>query len=345
MACSAARPDRGIRRSRRSQALGYASLLAFCCCCSHLSFVAGPSWRRAPQRIGGSWGGWRLPLGCPRLGAPLAAATKEVALEPPEAAVAEEWEAEASRCWAPVEDGEVPGFIADLMSPPEDAGGRDSTPWQRELALARKAERAQPEAQRKGERHEEQFISYYSGAAASAGANDVRLQDFKMAMSFFGKATMEAPKSGVVLEVGCGDAWMARHLALSGRFDRVFAVDTFMKTLQTARGNAEKEGILPEDNFFLARADVRSDQPLPFKEGSADFLWWGLGLHKAKDPKVAFKHLFDVLRPGGLLLLTAPIAAVMPEEAMMIASDAGFEEVGVRLPRNTVFALQAVKPV
>jgi len=203
---------------------------------------------------------------------------------------------------------------------------------------------------------EDKLIFYYSGKHAH-DTPDVCAKDYSMAMQFFldladekdkekgivpgGEGGVNRRSAGVALDLCCGDGLMARRFAQSGRFGRVFALDISRQVLRMTKRAAEEERTNPEDGLYLARADV---QALPFRDGEVDVAWWGLGMHMTRDPELALKEIFRVLRPGGRLLATTTAASYMPEQVAKMATDAGFEEIGMRVPRYSVFALQAIKP-
>lgn len=186
------------------------------------------------------------------------------------------------------------------------------------------------------------MIYYYSGKHAR-DTPDACAKDYAMALRFFEEAApgAGAARGGALLDLGCGDGLMARRFAQSGRFRRVFALDLSRGRLEAARRAAEEERLTPEDGLLLARADALE---LPLRRGAVDFVWWGLGPHVVRDLPAALRSVFGVLRPGGRLLATTLSEAFMPEELARMATEAGFSELGLRVPRYSVYALQAVRP-
>lgn len=239
------------------------------------------------------------------------------------------WQEEAARCWAPGEDGIAAGFIGDMVP-----SGREYDPLTRTYANTDK--KPEPQDARPWQRFE-------GGAPDVAEAGDQRAEDFASAMRFFGKEGREASAGGVVVDVGCGEGYMARRFTRSGRFDAVFAFDVDWRQLEAARTAAEEDRLSPEKGFFLLRADA---QALPFRDGVVDFAWWGMGMHKVQDAGATLKAVAAALRPGGRLVATT-IASILPgrkpEDVERKAHEAGFSEVTVEQPRDTEIVLRAVK--
>lgn len=283
----------------------------------------------------------------------LAVAQSEVSSATCEAnisAFADEWQPEAERCWAPRAKGVVPGFIANMMEKgveydvslrsyvrrevPEEKPAADRL-WRR-----LEGERVKPKAPVL-HTQQDNFIYYYSGKQARDNQSD-RDKDYNLVKQFFMDGVMEdSGAERVALDVGCGDAFMARRLAQSGKFSRVYAVDTSWRQLDSARQAAEEERTGPEDGLFLLRADA---QALPFRDCQVDCVSWGLGLHTVEDPAVALKSIFSVMRPGGKLFATTIMSGYIPEDIARMAAEAGFEQLGMRVPRSGVYAFQAVRP-
>lgn len=239
------------------------------------------------------------------------------------------WQEEASRCWAPGEDGFAPGFIGDMVLP-----GTEYDPLTRTYFKTEK----KPEPQ-----DARPWIRLGGGAAEVADAGDQRAEDVAAALRFFGKEGEEASKGGVLADVGCGQGYMARRLLRSGLFDAALALDVDWRQLEAARAAAEEDRLSPEKGLFLLRADA---QALPFRDGLIDFAWWGMGMHKVQDAGAALKSVADALRPGGRLLATT-ISSILPgrgpEDIARKASEAGFTEVSVEQPRESEIVLRAVK--
>jgi len=248
--------------------------------------------------------------------------------------VREEWRQEAERCWGAGPDGLAPGFIAEMAmaSGKGDESGGEEQPWRR-LPGERQAALSAPALAT----HQDSMIYYYSGKQAM-DTPDVCAKDYAMAMQFFSEG-LEG--DAAVLDLCCGDGLMARRFAQSGSFRRVFGADLNRKQLQAARRAAEEERTSPEDGLFLLRADV---QALPLREEQVDRAWWGMGLHMVDDPGAAFREIFRVLRPGGRLVATTLSESFIPEELARLATEAGFTNLQLKVPRYSIYALLAVKP-
>lgn len=242
---------------------------------------------------------------------------------------ADEWRDEARRCWAADADGTVPGWMGDM------------TPVGREYD---RLVRMYVETDKKPQPREVRPWRVLEGAEAEAeDAQDQRQEDFQRAMRFFDKEGDGAQAGGTVLDVGCGMGYMARRLAQSGLFDATLAFDVDWCQLEVARSDAERHGVGPGDGLFVLRADA---QELPFREGCADFAWWGMGLHKVQDAGAALAAVAAALRPGGRLLATT-IPSILPggraEDIERKAREAGFGDVRVEQPRDSEIVLEAVK--
>ncbi len=103
-----------------------------------------------------------------------------------------------------------------------------------------------------------------------------------------------------VLDVGCGDGWVARRLAGAGA--RVVGVDPQPEALDRARAGGTAPGI----RYLQAAA-----QELPLPEKSFDVVIFFNSLHHvpvaAMDAAIA--EAARVLRPEGLLYVQEPLAA------------------------------------
>lgn len=233
--------------------------------------------------------------------------------------VAEEWQAEAGRCWDVDGFGVVPGFIAEMTSA-KDREAPDESPPDKKFWRRLEGERAGAYAAPSLHTEEDTMVYYYSGKHAR-DTPDVCAKDYQMAMQLFGESSLAS--KATVLDLSCGDGLMARRFTQSGDFERVFAVDISRKQLEALRRAAEEERTTPEDGLFLARGDAAA---LPFSDGQVDFVWWGLGLHMVKDPAAAMRSIFRVMRPGGRLLATTLSEAFIPEELARITTEAGFTD-------------------
>lgn len=149
--------------------------------------------------------------------------------------------------------------------------------------------------------------------------------DFQLALEFFGRWDEEPRSTGMVLDLGCGDALMARRFVQSKHFQTVFAVDILWAPLAAARAAAEAENTF-KDGLLMLRGDAQS---LPFREKQLDFVWWGLGIHKVQDAEKALRNIKEVLKPGGRMIATTRTFLYPPFELRLMAKTAGLENISV----------------
>lgn len=248
------------------------------------------------------------------------ALSEDVARQSPAAHFADAWQAEAARCWDPDPDGEVPGFIADML--PEEG----------ELTLSARAER--PQMHRRWNIKRSQLPQ-------EEWARD---RDCKLAMHFFSASL--GGNAAVVADVSCGDAFFARRFQASGNFGQVYALDISWPVLEYARGLAESSGVAA-GNLRLVQGDA---EDLPFREKSMDCVMWGMGLHMVSRPSAALRSICSCLRPtGGLLYATCAnqVRDVKEPGAAGLAQmveEAGLAVVDVREEGSARFVLEAVRP-
>ncbi|PHN05654.1 class I SAM-dependent methyltransferase [Flavilitoribacter nigricans] len=106
----------------------------------------------------------------------------------------------------------------------------------------------------------------------------------------------EVPReAGTVLDVGCGNAWVAGHFCPRGK--AVISMDI-------APRNPEKGlQLYPFPNHLALVADVYA---LPFPDGSLDTIIASEIIEHVADPGLFLEKLLKALRPGGKLILTTP---------------------------------------
>lgn len=99
----------------------------------------------------------------------------------------------------------------------------------------------------------------------------------------------------LVLDVGCGGAWLASALVPEGR--QVISMD-----ISTTNPIRAVEVVQSPQHFGLV-ADVYS---LPVKPGTVDCIVASEIIEHVKDPELFLACLFNALRPGGTLIVTTP---------------------------------------
>jgi len=106
--------------------------------------------------------------------------------------------------------------------------------------------------------------------------------------------------SGVVVELGAGSCWLSAALACLDEVDRVVAVDFSRRRLTT---------IAPASIALLEAPPAKIERRIAdyYATGldpeSADLVVMDAAFHHASDPARLARVVFDLLRPGGTLLL------------------------------------------
>lgn len=104
-----------------------------------------------------------------------------------------------------------------------------------------------------------------------------------------------------ILDVGCGNAWVAGHFCPRGV--AVTSLDIALinpvKALET----------YPFDNHHAVVADVYA---LPFRAATFDCIIASEIIEHVADPRLFMERLLEVLRPGGKLIVTTPFAEQIP---------------------------------
>jgi 2-polyprenyl-3-methyl-5-hydroxy-6-metoxy-1,4-benzoquinol methylase len=112
------------------------------------------------------------------------------------------------------------------------------------------------------------------------------------------------PKSGRILEIGCGAGFLTVELAKRGYI--VNAVDVSEPMLRLAHANAQNASVI--ERVRLSRADVHA---LPFRVGSMDLVV-ALGLISwLASPRDAMCEVARVMKPGGYVLFSTPNRACL----------------------------------
>jgi SAM-dependent methyltransferase/uncharacterized protein YbaR (Trm112 family) len=104
-----------------------------------------------------------------------------------------------------------------------------------------------------------------------------------------------AKTCSVVLDVGCGNAWLAGDLIKKGM--HVISMDISLKNPLRAQEN------YPGSNHFGLVADVYN---LPLNENSVDCIVASEIMEHVVDPELFISKLYRAMKPGGKLIVTTP---------------------------------------
>lgn len=102
-------------------------------------------------------------------------------------------------------------------------------------------------------------------------------------------------KAELILDVGCGNGWVANHFLKKGK--KVISMD--ISTQNPTRVLKEN----PSENHAAIIADVFH---LPFKKNSMDAIIASEIMEHVYDPRLFVQKLFEVLKPGGKLIIITP---------------------------------------
>jgi ubiquinone/menaquinone biosynthesis C-methylase UbiE len=110
------------------------------------------------------------------------------------------------------------------------------------------------------------------------------------------KALTQHRPQGVLVDIGCGPGYLAA--AISRRFPglTVTGLDISDEMVRLAKRNWSSS--YPGVEFLMGDA-----QQLPFADNSVDFVVSSLSLHHWVEPRVAFREVHRVLKPGGQFLI------------------------------------------
>ncbi len=106
----------------------------------------------------------------------------------------------------------------------------------------------------------------------------------------------EIEASDLVLDVGCGRAWVAQQLCVD-KNNRVISMDISRANPINAIKNN------PKNNHFAVVADVYN---LPFKPDTFDTIIASEIIEHVADPKIFIDKLIEVLKPKGKLIISTP---------------------------------------
>jgi SAM-dependent methyltransferase len=107
-----------------------------------------------------------------------------------------------------------------------------------------------------------------------------------------------APDTKRIVDVGSGTG--TGTFALSAAFPKaqVTAVDSDEDMLTAVRRGAIEQKL--SDRIATDRADIAAAAP---NVRGADLVWSSNAMHEVSDPSAAYRNLFQILRPGGALLI------------------------------------------
>lgn len=114
--------------------------------------------------------------------------------------------------------------------------------------------------------------------------------------NFILRASPKTPS--LVLDFGCGDGYLSYWLARKGH--RVIGCDISLTSLRLAKDQINKQ------NDSINIRFVRSSENLPFPKEIFDFVVLADVIEHIPQPHEVLFNLYQVLKPGGKLLLSTP---------------------------------------
>ena len=108
------------------------------------------------------------------------------------------------------------------------------------------------------------------------------------------------PQTKTILDVGCGNAWLARAMVNN---------DTTVVSMDVSTRNPVQA--LKKVPHFRHEALIADVYHLPIKENSIDCVVGSEIMEHVTDPRLFIEKLIRVLRPGGKLIITTPYNEVI----------------------------------
>jgi ubiquinone/menaquinone biosynthesis C-methylase UbiE len=113
-----------------------------------------------------------------------------------------------------------------------------------------------------------------------------------------------------VLDLGCGTGDFGIRIAKRGDSPRVsiLGVDYVLDGLRRSRDRMESLDTVekPEVRLVVANLEVAEGRRIPFRSGGFDAVLVSLLVSYLEEPEQLLRAVFELLRPGGRLVLSAP---------------------------------------
>lgn len=149
-----------------------------------------------------------------------------------------------------------------------------------------------------------------TAASPAAQDNSAKLSADQVIVSEKLCALVAIPAGARVLDIGGGPGHSALHAAIAAgrRRAKVTAIHLREPVLERARARAKVESI---DGVEFMHADAIA---MPFPDASFDFVLSTLGVVFVPDQEAAAKEVARVVRPGGVIALTAFTRQCLPSQ-------------------------------
>jgi len=113
----------------------------------------------------------------------------------------------------------------------------------------------------------------------------------------------------ILLDLGCGEGYLLRKLSLN--FKQLIGTDIARNRIKLARKKSKKN-----KNIIYKIADL--DLPLPFNSKSIDAVTCLSVMEYVFDPNSFIKEVHRVLKKNGLLIISVPNLAYLPERIKLL---------------------------